>query len=568
MLVPSIYPTKSWSDELDNAKQLAEESGTSQRQPLLNSLSLKSRNVFGTTSTSDLESMGPDTLDISADAKKIYRFIVGLDDGFPKVMTTEEVQNNLHDPFTRLLLAKGLFPLTTKAVVEELEKTQGQDSGLITRNVFLIGEGGKLPWDGTTDKVNRTFRFTFAIRINGGIGPDILISTGTNVESTKGFLQLMSWDPDLKGYHFFQRLGSLWIWSGNSYDALNASTRHKGPFSGHINGGPVMKELEQPWQNWHSMNATIALPSHHPLQQNPYFQEKGTGDQFEKLVKTGMDKLNQARIERSIINGAVRDFDFFMRQILDSLNVNLISSIQESRAVQADDSLPLPFSFFANMAGFSLADIEPDIEQIKVRGNIYLQSLVDFDFALITDGARIPGDTHFAFFVPEVSREDMNLLEKMIRHEMISKKMVASILMVDFPNPLYSEKRKSLLQYVPNDIKAGNQGFHFDEVFIENIKRSGKIDDPNLPEGELVTNWSLENWQEVFESRLIAYFKNLKVKSETQEGYNNFVRVAEYRRKRFMTTPLYEFDLTFAKTNMDASQFPLTMHIDGTVAGS
>lgn len=568
MLTSSICQTELWSDQLNDASELAKKDGSYHRQSLLRVFEGQSRNILGINPTVDPAPMGPDELDVNANKKNIYRFIVGIDEGFPKLMSNEEVQKKLNDPFTRLLLAQGIFPQTAKEVIEAFEKTQGQEAGLARRSVFLIGEGGKLPWNEETAKVNRTFRFTFAIEIKGGIGPDVLISTGTNLESTKGFLQLMSWDLHERVYHFFQRLGSFWIWSGSSHDALKNQTRQKGPFSGHINGGPVMKELELPWQNWHSMNATIELPENHPLKQTPYFNEKGTGDQFEKLVKTGMDKVNQARIDNAINNGIVKDFDFFMRQILISTNVNLISSSRESRAISDDEAVPLPFSFFANTIGLSLTDVDPDIEQVSVLGKVYLQSLNHFNFAMVTDGVTIPGDTHFAFFVPEASREDMDLLGKMIRHNMISKKMAASILMVDFPNPIYSDRRESLLQYVPQEIKIGNNGSDFDELFINNIKTSGKSDDPNLPEGEFLANWSIEDWQKIFESRLEKYFKNLIEKIQIQESFNDFVRLAEYRRSRFIATPLYEFDLTFAKTNIDITDFsriPLKMKENGMV---
>lgn len=112
----------------------------------------------------------------------------------------------------------------------------------------------------------------------------------------------------------------------------------------------------------------------------------------------------------------------------------------------------------------------------------------------------------------------MILLSKMIDSQMISQKMAAYLLMVDFANPIYSDKREALLQYVPKEIKVGREGSHFDEEFVKNILQSDKANDLDQPEGEFIANWSNENSNEFFVSRMEAYFKKLQQNRFTQEG--------------------------------------------------
>src|SRR5579863_259237 len=44
-----------------------------------------------------------------------------------------------------------------------------------------------------------------------------------------------------------------WIWAVSSWDALAPDTRSNGPFDSHVNCALNMKELNQPWVNWHSL---------------------------------------------------------------------------------------------------------------------------------------------------------------------------------------------------------------------------------------------------------------------------------------------------------------------------
>jgi hypothetical protein len=534
---------------MTNILQHAKQESTLGRQPLIAHFSDKSG------------PMGPNVFDENADPKKIYRFIVGKDTLKPQSMSQDEADKWLKDPFAELLLKQNIFPLTANKVIEEFEKTKETQNGLKKFTVSHIAEGGQIPWNTATDKMNRTFRLVLALDVKGGIGTDVFISTGIDVDSEKQFLQLMSWDTTNRAFNFYQRLHSFWIWSGNSFHALETETRNKGPFSGHINGGPIMKELKIPWQNWSSMNAkisSIVLPPDHPFLKHRFFIDTTLftgGEQLEKIIKATIGHINNSRI-RQINEGKVNNFDYFLRQILETKNLNLTSSSIASQSINDNTKVVLPITFFANFDALSELDLEIDVEPIVITGKIYKENLKKFDFALESDGVRLSGDTHFAFLVPEPAFEDADLLSKMVEKEMISKKLAACLLMVDFTNPVFSTRRASLLSYAPKEITVGKRGADLDEKFVKSVLSSGKDTQIGTPEEEFIANWKLsdEKWNAVFTDKIVGYFTCLQKKAQTQEGYDDIVRLAESRRALFKKTKLYEFPLTFPVSNisMDA----------------
>ncbi len=511
--------------------------------------------------------MGPTRFDPSASRKVVYKFIVGMDQGLPKAMSSEEVENSINDPFANLFLKKGFFPLTMEQIKSQLDRLKEIEE----IDVFLIAENGQIAWRRNADNVDQTARLVLNAKATSGIGLDILVSTGTSVNSSRQFLQLMSWDNKSRSYNFYQRLQGFWIWSGNGFHALDPKTRAKGPFSGHVNGGPVMKELRSPWQHWNSSEATIfskIFSENDPFVSTEYFTNRKKADRFEIQFKAGISAWNESRIDHAIGSDGktiTRPNDL-LRQILSTTNLNLISSPDSSQSQKAQ--LTLPFTFFANFFALEKTGLIPIVDRAQVSRTIYEQALSKFDFSLRSGTVNIPGDTHFAFFVPEPAFEDIDLLDKMIHREIISRRLAACILMVDFQNPIHSLKRSKLEHYVPLEITAGDQGASLDKSFVENIQNSKNAKIEGSAEHEFLTNWLTGNngWESAFENRITTYFEKIQSICNTQKGFDGFVQLAESRRHRFKQTGLFEFELTFPRTNISSEKFPLEMNLDGSVS--
>src|SRR6185503_5310276 len=251
------------------------------------------------------------------------------------------------------------------------------------------------------------------------------------------------------------------------------------------------------------------------------------------------------------------DVRYFMRQVLEATTVNLISSDMQSREVTDAGTLTLPTSFFLNTeALLDIIGLEPDISVVKAPGRFYLEALQRYEFEIRDETFRQPGDTFFAFFVPEPAFEDLSVLSILVREKLISSRFAASLLMVDFPNPLFSKRRRQLGVYVPltavlnpaNEIKSD-----IEDSFVAALEAA----EPGLAAEsagkEFLSNWRLplDQWRKSFEKRIEDYFARLQEISGTAEGIDSWMRLAESRRREFRRRPLAEFRLTTPTTNID-----------------
>jgi hypothetical protein len=393
-------------------------------------------------------------------ADQVYRFVLGLDNE-PKPLEPTDVEQLLRDPFAELLLKRGTFPLSLRDLLAAFDTWNDKPEGLPQQDSFFIADGGQVPWSLQTAALNRQFRF--AVARSRANNMDVLISASTDIDSQTNFLQLLAWDDANQVFNYYERRAGTWTWAGNSHHALGPATRGRGPFDSHVNGSLVMKELKAPWTHWHSSRAKIqdtALEENDPLRNEPLFRHKTEANLLEiNVVKPGITRWNRARLARSLNrDGTLFDVPYLMRQVLDTTTINLISADIESSQVQDDMSFQLPSTFFLN-ADALLGEIglQPDISPIRVSGQFYRGSLRRYDFALVDGNFRQVGDTFFAFLVPEPAFEDIDVLSTLLERNIITPHFAASLLMIDFPNPIFSVRRQQLMKYVPQQAHVTEQ---------------------------------------------------------------------------------------------------------------
>lgn len=509
------------------------------------------------------------------EAGRLYRFVLGLDER-PRHMEADELSKALNDPFAEMLLKRGVFPLSLRALLAALDAVDAEPGGLPEQKSFLVADGGQIPWTEETAGVNRFVRF--AVARSRDDDAQLLVSASTVLDAESGhFLQLIAWDPVHAAYNFYERRGGTWIWAGNSAHALAPETRGKGPFDSHVNGAPVMKELRAPWNNWHSIAAHIddaVLAPDDPLRRERLFAERASADEFERrVVRPGIQRWNRARFEKALLGDVFSDVPQFFRQLVETTTVNLVSSPERSGLVQDDTSLVLPTTFFLNTeALLDIVGLDPEIAPISVPGNLYRESLARYEFALTDGSFRLPGDTFFAFLVPEPAFEDVDVLEGLLRRRLVSARFAACLLMVDFPNPVFSTRRSRLSAYAPASamVATGTGGVASDleERFVDAVRASAP--ESGGPEAEFLANWGLpvDTWQATFTARIKAYFVALAAAASTEAGFDGWVRLAESRRRLFRRRPLAEFRLTLPMTNIPEDASALEMHADGTVTGA
>lgn len=509
------------------------------------------------------------------EAGRVYRFVLGIDPA-PVAMSAEEVETLLRDPFAQLLLRKGTFPLTLRELLSALDAVNGDPEGLPQQKNFLVGDGGQIPWTPETADVNRLLRFA-VVRARGS-DARVMVSASTSIDSGEQFLQLIAWDSANAVFNFYERRGGTWLWAGNSNHALMPDSRGQGPFDSHVNGAMVMKELRAPWSNWHSMRASIqdsVLSPDDTLRAEPLFVNRVSAHELETgVVRPGIERWNRARLQKAVSpdGAALSGVRHFLRQVLDTTTFNLISSDTQSNQVTEDGLLTLPTSFFLNVEAL-LDDVglEPEISTVSVPGRSYLEALRRYDFVLTDGDFRQPGDTFFAFLVPEPAFEDLNVLALLLQQKLIDSHFAACLLMIDFPNPISSARRRKLMQYVPESARLSPAGggvrSDIQAQFVAALEAAEHTLPAESHEREFLVNWRIPDgdWKQTFEKRIEDYFSKLSQVSNTEEGVDGWVRLAESRRREFRRRPLAEFRLTTPTTNIPADAPTLSMRPDGAV---
>jgi hypothetical protein len=382
----------------------------------------------------------------------------------------------------------------------------------------------------------------------------------------------MGWDQAAGLFNYYMRLDGSWVWAGNSYSALAPGSRGQGCFDSHVNGSMVMKELKQPWLHWQSMNATILVAADDPLRRNPLYRSFSGAEDLEDTVRAGVSRWTSARLKHAVTpDGQVSDLDRLLRQLCTTTTVNLASSVTVSSTVADNPAKPLtlPLGFWLNVDSL-LHDLGIPARFVPpgAAGQLYLDSLARYEFALAEGEFRQPGDAFFAFVVPEAAFEDIEVINQLVRRGVISAQFAASVLMVDFPNPVFSPARAKLLDYVPPTASVDPAGGGVSQQVAKLIMQAAGDLGPDSPEARFAEHWRLPDaeWRDVFAQRIQDYITAVTVRIGTVQGFDDYVRLAESRRREFKSRRLNEFALTLPVTNIPNDAPLLQMNQDGTIS--
>ncbi|MFC4508427.1 MULTISPECIES: hypothetical protein [Streptomyces] len=489
---------------------------------------------------------------------RLYRRIIGKDDRARPV--SDEELAALGDPMAVELFRAGTFPTTVQDLLSALPATAAA-----SRKVYLISEAGQIPPDAIGE---RDMRFAITIAVGGG-QVDLLVSTQAGGDPEEGFLQVAAWDPAARVFNFYARSESSWVWAGNSWHALDPDSRGKGCFDSHVNGSVVMKELRIPWINWQSERATIQLAEDDPLRHDQLFQQVIGAQRLELTVRSLITRWTAARLAAVTANGVVDHPDRLLRHLFTSTTVNLTSTDRQSSNITADDpELMPPTGFWLNQdVLFDDLRLSTQAAPPRAAASQYVAGLTRFGFRLEETFSAFlqPGDTFFAFVVPEAAHEDNEVVRQMVRKGLVSARFAACVLMVDFPNPVFSPARSHLMQYVPT---APTKTVELCDKVAQAISDAARTLPADSPEGRFAAHWQVSDdaWRTVFGQRVDAYLRKVTERIRTESGFDDYVRLAESRRRQFRLMKLNEFELTLPVTDIPPDAPPLAMREDATVA--
>lgn len=289
-------------------------------------------------------------------------------------------------------------------------------------------------------------------------------------------LESVVWDPR-KGYFNFYEIrgsgeGGVWFYRGDSLDILKdivdldrnyspdqilfGDVALGGPrlrCSGcHMNGGPIMKELEFPHDSWWRDARPLTLGAMRIAPElQPILDAVVAADRFAGWVKAGDAKLFASAPYWSLRSS--RTFQEQLRPLFCEQEVNLESDLHPFAS--AETTIHATTGLF----------LDPRLlpggpENVVIDKALYVNALTAFDslfFDYQAGGPRptdsIDGD--HAFEAPVKSHSDMELIARMVADGTITDEFVIDVLAVDMTRPMFSQERCSLLRLVPESADEG-----------------------------------------------------------------------------------------------------------------
>lgn len=527
----------------------------------------------------------------------IYRFIDGHD-ACPVELTQAEIAAELNDPWATSVLRKGSFPSSVAAIVKAINAA----NPTFQQNSYMVGEGSQISPNVVDDNGkpigrdgNRDLRY--AITWNPAQNSvQILLSAAPGGNS--GFLQVISWDSKKDRFNFYDYGnagvgGALtWSWTGDSSWAGNPQTIGQGCFDCHHNGVVIMKEFDKPWNNWNSSLALIQ-PSFVPqaVASEALFQNLQNAPALQSAVQGAVQNYYNRWLRGLIDQGTLENVPEVLRHLIVNTTVQFESSLIKSDPAKTSPAnapitgLPSNFFLWDTVLRDVLQLSYRFPNSLKLDRTAYDNYLKSNGFALVNiteDGGpayKQGGSTDAAFFVPVPPQEDLFMIQLMIQAKAVSPKFAASVLMVDFQNPVFSPTRQSLQQYAEKIQTGKLDAQDIPSQFAAEVTAAA-ADQPTCnplqldactAEQQFLHYWNLTGtqWKTDAEGRITNYMTGISQQVSSGAALDAYMSLGVSRRHQFATIPvisnLCEMSLLLPRTNIPVPVKPLRMTTDGTV---
>lgn len=464
-------------------------------------------------------------------------------DNAPPQPLTDVERTNLKDPFFQRVLNQPAPPTTLPEIHKALNSSK--------QEVFVVDERIK----DANQKPGGSAAVRRAIVTPQGPGLDsqnVMFSVAFTPEKfpTENFIEVMGWDDSQSrfNYYKFDKSGGeatpSWKFRGSSQDADRRSveSRKNTCMQCHINGGPVMKELFLPWNHWHSFSDVIAYlepgNSSWPIAKasnSPLRNLAGAETLETATILPTITRFNERRI--NALTAANRQSITDARRLLKPLFVttefNLISSNTLSpfhplapAPSNSSQTVNVPPSFFLNSALLQGLEIFPNFEFANLSGRDYAHLVQQTKTSL---DSKQPGDTNFAWFVPEASFMDTDFVKQLIDRNIVPKNFVAAALAVDLENPILSSDRAKLWtdKIIPAQFKIGAQNDLIPQV-IKNLTALNPP--PGTPEATFLQLLRSPNAVDTLKQRVEQYVSRERKRLDLRDGATAKTRSDEWIR--------------------------------------
>lgn len=298
-------------------------------------------------------------------------------------------------------------------------------------------------------------------------------------------VEAFAWDYKRKLFNFYELIGNgrrgIWFYRGNSLDIyldnllLYREKDRQHPRFGkrlrcsgcHDAGGPIMKELYFPHNDWWNekrhLNFGRALPDA-DLQE--ILADLVPPERLASSVAAGVKTLHENQtLDRQLT------LQELLRPLFCPLEVNFKSDVHSNDEHSA--TIVIPSDFFIDSR--LLADGSEQIREFvvqddSIRNDIKI-SRADYQAALHAVGSHFPEtqlkDADHAWLTPVKALSDKIAIQHLMNDGLIDEKLLRDILSIDMTNPQFSIRRCQLLRLVPQ-----KQSPNWREVFIKNLSQS------------------------------------------------------------------------------------------------
>lgn len=285
-------------------------------------------------------------------------------------------------------------------------------------------------------------------------------------------IELIAWDRQKEMFNFYELIGNgevgEWFYRGDTQDVLRDNELlHLQPdpdspqfgtrlrCSGcHMSGGPIMKELEAPHNDWWSAERGIPLADWEIGERlNEIFGVLIDAGEFASQVKAGMLRMEQSE-SLSKVNAEL-SLPQQLRPLFCTVEVNLESDGPTFWRGATD--IAVPAAFFADQ---------------RFVNSPLIMGQVDYASAMSGFNPSFPGggiDADHAWLTPVKGYSDHLAIAALVRQRLIDVEFAADVLAVDFTRPVFSEQRCALLQLVPE-----NDSGNWQRKFRDNLKAAAE----------------------------------------------------------------------------------------------
>lgn len=494
------------------------------------------------------------------------------DGAAPQAMSAEEL-DALGDPLFRLVLKD--HPQEVR--LDEIERLIMGASG--RRHLFVVDEHLQDPAPGGSRRAVFVYKgSTQGIRLD----PNVALSAAfDSARFAEGVIEAWGWDDRRSRYNYYKLDGTpaTWKFRGSSVgaDQLTPAQRRGTCMTCHVNGGPVMKELPIPWNNWHSSRnqADYLLstsPGRWPIAGTPRFRDLKGAEGFESdFVMPSIRQFNGRRLTSLITPGAaagqseVTDGPRALRPLFRTVEYNIISAGQFSglhplpapvaAGAAPTEAVAVPDTFFLNanlLGGGGFTQYKGlGIPEARLFSSLLLVQPAEYRGLVSRAGTTLggrTGDTHFAWFVPEPSHIDNHFVDLLIAQGVITREFAAAALAVDLETPAFSDARDALRAVIParftfKPLNAGDvPAAHPDALTLDVIARLRALTPAaGSPEAQFLALLENPDPVGVLRATVTAYMERVRA------------RLADPAQRQGELDRLYRLMLARAKTASDTN---------------